>query len=74
MAIIQQTNGEHYYVMVFCFQNCSDLLLEKNYSSDREKLLKFKTEGREFSKILRSLEQFIGGVKGQCNFQTECFF
>ena len=37
-------------------------------SSDREKLLKFEAEGREFSKILRSLEQFIQTVKGQNNF------
>ena len=36
-------------------------------SSDREKLLKFE-EGREFSKNLRSLEQFIQRVKGQNNF------
>ena len=42
--------------MVFCYQNCS---------SDREKLLKFEAEGREFSKILRSLEQFIQTVNGQ---------
>ena len=41
---------------------------EKKCSSDREKLLKFETEGREFSKILRSLEQFIQTVKGQNNF------
>ena len=36
--------------------------------SDQEKLLKFKAEGREFAKILRSLEQFIQTVKGQNNF------
>ena len=42
--------------MVFSYQNCSDLLAEKKYSSDREKLSKFKTEGREFAKFLRSLE------------------
>ena len=30
--------------------------VRKNCSSDREKLLKFETEGREFAKILRSLE------------------
>ena len=36
--------------LVFCYQNCS---------SDGEKNLEFKAEGREFSKILRSLEQFI---------------
>ena len=41
--------------MVFCYQNCSDLLWEKNCCSDREKLL-------------RSLEQFIETVKGQNNF------
>ena len=54
--------------LVFCFQNCSDLLWEKNCSSDQEKLLKFKAEGREFSNVLRSLEQFIQTVKGQNNF------
>ena len=35
---------------------------------DREKLLKFEAEGREFAKFLRSLEQFIQTVKGQNNF------
>ena len=33
--------------------------MRKNCSSDREKLLRFEAEGREFSKFLRSLEQFI---------------
>ena len=52
--------------MVFCYQNCS---------SDREKLLKFEAEGREFAKFLRSLEQFIQTVKGQNNFwQQNAFF
>ena len=41
---------------------------EKKSSSDREKLLQFKAEGREFAKCLRSLEQFIQTVKGQKNF------
>ena len=40
----------------------------KNCSSDREKLLKFEAEGREFARFLRSLEQFIETVKGQNNF------
>ena len=40
----------------------------KNCSSDREKLLKFQAEGRQFGKFLRSLEQFIQTVKGQNNF------
>ena len=54
--------------MVFCYQNCSDLLWQKNCSSDQEKLLKFEAEGREFAKFLRSLEQFIQTMKGQNNF------
>ena len=50
--------------------------MRKKCSSDREKLLKFEAEGREFAKFLRSLEQFIQTVKGQNNFWqvTECFF
>ena len=60
--------------MVFCYQNCSDLLWEKNCSSDREKLLKFEAEGREFSNILRSLEQSIQTVKGQDNFRNRMRF
>ena len=37
---------------------------KKKCSSDWEKLLKFKAEGQEFTKFLRSLEQFIQTVKG----------
>ena len=42
--------------------------MRKKCSSDREKLLKFEAEGREFSNILGSVEQFIQTVKGQNNF------
>ena len=42
--------------------------VRKNCSSDREKLLKFEAEGREFAIILRSLEQSIQIVKGQNHF------
>ena len=42
--------------------------LRKKCFSDREKLLKFETEGQEFAKLLRLLEQFIQRVKGQNNF------
>ena len=42
--------------------------MRKKCSGDGEKLLKFKAEGREFAKILRSLEQFIRTVKGENNF------
>ena len=38
--------------------------VRKNCSSDREKLLKLEADGREFSKFLKSLEQFIQTVKG----------
>ena len=44
-----------YERLVFCYQNCSDLLWEKKCSSDGEKLLKFEAEGREVSKIVRTL-------------------
>ena len=46
-------------VIVFCFENFSDLPVKKKCSSDGEKLLKFEAEGREFVNILRSLEQSI---------------
>ena len=42
--------------------------MRRNCYSDREKNLKFEAEGREFAKILRSLEQFVRTVKGQNNF------
>ena len=50
--------------------------MRRNCSSDREKNLKFKAEGRESAKVLRSLEQFVQTVKGQNNYflTTECFF
>ena len=48
--------------------------MRKNCSSDPEKLLKFKAEGREFAKFLRSLEQFIQTVKGQNNFWQQNAF
>ena len=63
--ILSHDRFEKWY---FCYQNCSDLLWEKNCSSVQEKLLKFEVEGREFANILRSLEQFIHTVKGQNNF------
>ena len=61
---------------IYCFDCVYGILLpklswptvRKNSSSDREKLLKFEAEGREFAKFLGSLEQFIQTVKGQNNF------
>ena len=53
--------------MVFCYQNCSDLLWEKIVLVIEKNVLKFEAEGPEFAKFLRSLEQFIQTVKGQNN-------
>ena len=47
LSLEPHKNGEKMN-MVFCYQNCSDLLWQKNCSSDREKLLKFEVEGQEF--------------------------
>ena len=43
--------------MVFCYQNCSEILWEEIVLV--KKSLKFEAEGRDFAKFLRSLEQFI---------------
>ena len=45
-------------------------------SSDREKLLKFEVEGREFAKILRSLNRTIysNSERSEKILVPECFF
>ena len=62
--------------MVVFFHNCSVLLREKIVLVIEKTLLKFQTEGQEFAKFLRSIEQFIRTVKGKKRtiFETECFF
>ena len=42
--------------------------VRKKISNDQQKLWKFEAKGKEFAKILRSLEQLIQTVKGQNNF------
>ena len=42
--------------------------MRKKCSSDGDFFLKFKAEGRESAKKLRSIEQFVQTVKGQNNF------
>ena len=54
--------------MVFCYQNCSDLLWKKIVPEIEENILKFETGGREFANFLRSLERFTQTVKEQINF------
>ena len=41
---------------------------------EKKNVLVIKAEGREFAKILRSLEQFIRTVKGQNNFWQQNAF
>ena len=42
--------------------------VRKNWSNDREILMKLKATGQEFANVLRSLEWFIQTIKGQNNF------
>ena len=60
----REGNEKVYFVTKIVLTYCE----KKKYSCDQEKLLKFEAEGREFGKILRSLEQFIKTMKGQNNF------
>ena len=43
--------------MVFCFENCSELLWETIVLVIEKDFYKFDAEGREFAKILRWLEK-----------------
>ena len=62
--------------MVICYQNFSDLVQEKYVLTDWEIFLKFKGEGWDFAKLLRSLEQFIQTVqwKVRTMFGNRMFF
>jgi hypothetical protein len=51
--------------MVFCYQNCSDLI--KNFANSRPSASSSKS-------LSRSLEQFIQTVKGQNNFWKQNAF
>ena len=42
--------------------------MRKNCSSNPDFFLKFEAEGQEFTKFLKSLEQFTQTVEGQNNF------
>jgi hypothetical protein len=54
--------------MVFCYQNCSDLLWEKNVLLIKKNFWKLE------AKFLRSLKQFIQTVKGQNKFSEQNAF
>ena len=54
--------------MVFCYQNCSDLLWEKIVLVIEKNFWNSKLKAENLQKILKSLDQFIQTVKGQNNF------
>ena len=57
-----------FLTMVFCYQNCSDLLWEKNVPVIKKNFWNLRLKAENFKKKLRSLEQFIQTVNGQNNF------
>ena len=59
--------------MVFCYQNCSDVLREKNVLV----IKKNDAKGRKFANFFRSLEQFIGTIFEEKKFNLlleVCFY
>ena len=54
--------------MIFCFKNSPGTLSEKKILVIKKKVCKFEVEGQEFTKHLRSQEQFIQTLKCQNNF------
>jgi hypothetical protein len=62
--IILVSMAKLYFVTKIVLDQLCDFFI----SCDREKHLKYQTEGREVAKFLRSLEQFIRTVIGQYNF------
>ena len=60
--------------MVFCYQNCSGVLWEKNVLVIEKKIWNSKLKDENLQKCLRSSEQFIQTVKGQNNFGNRMLF
>ena len=58
-ALVRNCYFVNKIVLIYC---------EKKCFSHQERRLKFETEGREFAKFMRSMEQFIQTVNGQNNF------
>ena len=59
--------------MVYCYQNCSDLLWEK-VSDWLRKTFEIQAENREVAKFLRSVEQLIQTERSEQFLVPECFF
>ena len=70
-----------FHIFIGFFKRRNGILLTKLFwptvrkkcSSDREILLRFETEGREFAKCLRALKHFFKLWKVRTIFETECF-
>ena len=60
--------------MVFCYQNCSDILWEKIVLQIKIFFWKFEAKGPEFTKKKRPLEEFIQTDKGQKKFASRTLF
>ena len=60
--------------LVFCFQNCFDLLWEKNVLVIEKKLLKLEAECQEFANFLRSLEHFFSNSERSVQFLKQNAF
>ena len=60
--------------LVFCYQNCSNLLWEKIVLVIEKNFWNSRLKAREFAKFLRSPEQFIQTAQGQNNFWDRFFF
>ena len=54
--------------MVFCFENCADLLREKNILMINKTFCEFTDVSLKFAKVSRSIQQFSQTVKGQKKF------
>ena len=59
--------------MVFCYQNCSDLLWEKIVLVIEKNFWKFKAEGWVFANFLRSLKNYFNSERLEQLFETEYF-
>ena len=58
--------------LVFCYQNCSDLLCEKIVLVIEKNFWNLRLKAEKFAKTLRSIGKFIHTMKGQTNAFLTC--
>ena len=61
-------------IMLFCFQNCSDLLCEKNVLVIQKKIVKFEAEGQEFAKNCEITRTIYSNSERSEQFLKQMFF